>query len=89
VSPQWRPPTARLEFQIASNRFRAFAAGLSEFAAPQRGWRDFRIAQSGFERADPRCQKIGRRRLSRSRERTVEASDESARGRQQIFPRQT
>src|SRR6201997_792898 len=26
----------------------------------QRGWRDFRIATSRFERANPRCQKIGR-----------------------------
>jgi mannose-6-phosphate isomerase-like protein (cupin superfamily) len=41
-------------------------------AALQRGWRDFRIAQSSFERADPRCQKIGRRRLSRFSRRTVE-----------------
>jgi hypothetical protein len=41
--------------------------------ALQRGWRDFRMAQSSFERADPRCQKIGRRRLSRCREGTVES----------------
>jgi len=67
------PSIARLEFQMASKRFRAGSADGCEFAAPQRGWRDFRISQPGFERADPRCQKIGRRRLSRFRETTVES----------------
>jgi len=38
---------------------------IPEIAAVQRGWRDFRIATSRFERANPCCQKIGRRRLSR------------------------
>jgi hypothetical protein len=66
-------PSVRLEFQIASKCFRAGSAGWLEFAALQRGWRDFRMAQSSFERADPRCQKIGRRRLSRCREGTVES----------------
>jgi hypothetical protein len=61
-------------FRIAASGFGAFAAAVRRFAAVQRGWRDFRIAQLSFERADPRCQKIGRRRLSRSREKTAEAS---------------
>jgi hypothetical protein len=64
---------ARLKFQAASKNFDAFNAANSKIAAVQRGWRDFRMAQSSFERADPRCQKIGRRRLSRCREGTVES----------------
>jgi mannose-6-phosphate isomerase-like protein (cupin superfamily) len=54
-----------LKFQTASRCFDTFDAANSKIAAVQRGWRDFRMAQSSFERADPRCQKIGRRRLSR------------------------
>jgi hypothetical protein len=37
--------TAQPEFQLPSNSFAAFAAAADEFAAVQRGWRDFRIAQ--------------------------------------------
>jgi hypothetical protein len=55
----------RLKFRSASNSFDVFNAAVFEIAAVQRGWRDFRMTQSSFERADPRCQKIGRRRLSR------------------------
>jgi hypothetical protein len=56
---------ARLKFQPASNSFDVSNATVFEIAAMQRCWRDFRMTPSGFERADPRCQKIGRRRLSR------------------------
>jgi hypothetical protein len=59
---------AQPKFRIACSGFGGLAARSANFAAVQRGWRDFRIAQSSFERADPRCQKIGRRRLSRSRQ---------------------
>jgi len=58
---------ARRKFPTAAKSFRALAAAVIEFAAVQCGWRDFRIAQRSFERADPRCQKIGRRRLLRTR----------------------
>jgi len=37
--------TAQPEFQLPSNSFAAFAAAAGEFAAVQRGWRDFRITQ--------------------------------------------
>jgi hypothetical protein len=46
-------------------QLRSVQRAFPEIAAVQRGWRDFRIATSSFERADPCCQKIGRRRLSR------------------------
>jgi mannose-6-phosphate isomerase-like protein (cupin superfamily) len=48
-------------------------AAIPKIAALQRPWRDFRIAPLRFERADPCCQKIGRRRSSRTREIVVEA----------------
>jgi len=59
------PNIAELESCSPSNSFGSLAGGTDQFAAVQRGWREFRIAQCSFERADPRCQKIGRRRLSR------------------------
>jgi hypothetical protein len=37
--------TAQPEFQLPSNNFGACAAATGEFAAVQRGWRDFRMAQ--------------------------------------------
>jgi hypothetical protein len=51
---------AQSKFRIGSSGFGALATLAPAFAAVQRGWRDFRIAQLSFERADPRCQKIGR-----------------------------
>jgi hypothetical protein len=36
--------TAPSEFQLPSNNFGAVAAAAGDFAAAQRGWRDFRIA---------------------------------------------
>jgi hypothetical protein len=48
-----RGKAAQPEFQLPSNSFGAFAAAAGEFAAVQRGWRDFRIAQSSCESADP------------------------------------
>jgi hypothetical protein len=36
--------TTQSEFQLPSNSFGAFAAAAGDFAAAQRGWRDFRIA---------------------------------------------
>jgi hypothetical protein len=36
---------ARIEFGLASNSFDGIPAEAAEFAALQRGWRDFRIAQ--------------------------------------------
>jgi len=60
-----RTKLARLKFQTASKSFDILNAAIAGIAAVQRGWRNFRMAQSSFERADPRCQKIGRRRLSR------------------------
>jgi hypothetical protein len=64
------------------------AAVVNEVTAVQRGWRDFRIAQSSCERAITCCQKIGRPAvIAIAWTRAVEAFDESARCRQQIFPR--
>jgi hypothetical protein len=51
---------AQLEFRPPTNGFDVLAAAAIDLAAVQRGWLDFRIAQWSFERADPRCQKIGR-----------------------------
>jgi hypothetical protein len=39
------PGLAQLKFWIASKSFVAFAAAFAKFAAVQRSWRDFRIAQ--------------------------------------------
>src|SRR5947209_4715001 len=54
------PNIPGIEFRLAANGFGLLSGALRKFAAVQRGWRDFRIAQSSFERANPRCQKIGR-----------------------------
>jgi len=81
---------AQLGFRHRSSSFGVFAAAAGEIAAVQRGWRDFRIAPSSCEREILRCQKIGR--SSDCRDPINENSgghDESARGRQHIFPRQT
>jgi hypothetical protein len=40
-----RRKTAQPEFQLPSNSFAACAAATGDFAAAQRRWRDFRIAQ--------------------------------------------
>jgi hypothetical protein len=40
-----RPKIARIEFRLWSNSFDGIPAAVVEFAAVQRGWRDFRIAQ--------------------------------------------
>jgi hypothetical protein len=41
---------ARLKFQPVSNSFGVFLTAIFEIAALQRGWRDFRIAASSYER---------------------------------------
>jgi hypothetical protein len=79
---------ARLKFQPASKSFAVFMTAVFETAAVQRGWRDFRIAPSSCERGDFGCQKIGRlRRMFMNG--NSGGSDESARRRQQVLPRQT
>jgi hypothetical protein len=44
---------AQAKFRSASSGFGAFAAAIAEIAALQRGWREFRMAQSSFEHGDP------------------------------------
>jgi hypothetical protein len=46
------------EFQLPANSFAAFATAAGGFAAVQRCWRDFRIAQQSCESADPALPKI-------------------------------
>jgi hypothetical protein len=48
------------KFRIVASDFRNPAAAVGEFAAVQRGWREFRIAKSSCEHGDPGCQKYGR-----------------------------
>jgi hypothetical protein len=38
------PGIAQLEFRLPASSFGGFAAAVDEIAAPQRGWRDFRMA---------------------------------------------
>jgi mannose-6-phosphate isomerase-like protein (cupin superfamily) len=61
-----RPKIAQLKFRLLPSGFGAFAAAVSEIAAVQRSWRDIRMAPGSCEREIRRCQKIGRRRWSRS-----------------------
>jgi mannose-6-phosphate isomerase-like protein (cupin superfamily) len=62
---QRRAKIAGPKFRTASNSFAPFDVTIRKTAAVQCCWLDFRIATSRFERANPCCQKIGRRRLSR------------------------
>jgi hypothetical protein len=47
------PAIAQPKFWSASSSFGVFPAMAGEFAAVQRGWRDFRIAQSSSQQGDP------------------------------------
>jgi hypothetical protein len=47
------PLPARPEFWPASSSFGVFQAAAREFAAVQRGWRDFRMAQPSSRQGDP------------------------------------
>jgi hypothetical protein len=45
VAADAMPRQAQLKFRIAYSSFRVLAAAVAIFAAVQRGWRDFRMAQ--------------------------------------------
>jgi hypothetical protein len=46
------PGIAQLEFRLPASSFGGFAAAVDEIAAPQRGWRDFRMAPFSCELGD-------------------------------------